>query len=110
MLPSWIPFPPAWLMVTAFAIAAATMALRWYMAVGVGGRLHVFLIPPLFWLAYVYLLAELRVGDFNNPAVLALAVRFCLLLIAVLLSAINAVVAYDELAMRRRLRSLQIAL
>lgn len=110
MLPSWLPFPPAWLMVTAFVVAAGTMVLRWYVAVGVGGRLHVFLIPPLFWLAYVYLLAELRVGDFNNPAVLALAVRFCLLLIAVLLSAINGVVAWDELQLRRRLRELRIAL
>lgn len=108
-MPIWLPFPPAWLLAVSFVLAAVTMAMRWYIAFGRGGRLHIFLIPPLGWLAYVYWMAEIGAAGFDNPAALALAVRFCLLLIALLLSVINAIVAWDELHLRARLRNLAIA-
>lgn len=105
---TWLPFPPAWSLVAGFTLAAIMMVLRMYVAASMGGRLHIFLAPPLGWLAYVYLLAALGVEGFDNPAVLAVAVRLCLLVLSVLLAAVNGVVVWEEWSMRRRIHRLGV--
>lgn len=109
MPPAWMPFPPAWMVALAFGVAGLTVVLRWHAAAGLGGRLHIFLLPPFAWLTYVYILAQLHIDNFHDPAVLGLAVRFCLLVVAALFSTINAVEVRDVTHMRRRLRELKIA-